>query len=136
MGTQGRDPAYPAICAQINSAFEIRDLLEYIGWHPAKLVRNGEIYMAMCPIHRETLFRTLVLNPRNNTYVCKHGGCPGSIPADFLDLLIRVKGKSLPEVIEEAIDHFGADYFRLSPAHETMIRKLAAEARLRGTEPS
>lgn len=128
------DQAYPDICAQVNKAFEVAELIDYINWHPTKLVRTGDVYLAFCPIHRDTLFRTLVLNPRNNTYHCKHGGCPGSAPADFIDLLTRMKGLTIPEVIMDAISHFGPEYFRLSEKQVAVVEKLAAMARAgRGT---
>jgi hypothetical protein len=123
------DQSYPEICALVNGAFDVRDLVEFIGWHPKKLVRTGDIYVALCPIHRDTIFRTLVINPRNNTYHCKHGGCPGNAPADFIDLITRVRGTTIPEVIEAVIAHFGADYFRLTERQLVVVGRLADAAR-------
>lgn len=119
--------SYANICAQVNSAFEVRQLMEYIGWNADKIVRTGDVYFAHCPIHRDPVFRTLVLNPRNNTYHCKHVNCSGNRPSDFLDLLTRVTHKSLPEVIQESVNHFGADYFRLTPKQLAVIEDLVRQ---------
>lgn len=121
--------AYSAICAQVNSGFEIVRLMEYIGWYPDKLIRYGDVYITVCPIHRDEVFRTLVLNPRNNTYHCKHVNCPGNRPSDFLDLLVRVQNTTMPEAIQDAIKHFGAEYFRLNPKQVRLIDELVRLAR-------
>lgn len=110
----------------MNAAFEIRALVEYLQWHPDKLKREGDVYLGLCPIHRDTIFRTLVLNPRNNTYHCRHMACPGHAPADFLDLLCRVRGESLPTAMLHAAAHFGQEYFRLSDSQLRILRELAA----------
>lgn len=125
---------YATICAQVNAAFDVRALVEYLGWHAGKLVRRGDVFAGLCPIHQDTVFRTLVLNPRNNTYHCEHGNCPGNSPSDFLDLLVKVSGKSIPEVIADAVDHFGADYFRLSERQIAVVRELVVVAKSRQGE--
>jgi hypothetical protein len=119
------DPALAPICALINSGFEVRELVAYIGWHPEKLVRSGDVYLALCPLHRETVFRTLVLNPRNNTYHCKHQLCPGANPADFVDLLVRWRQQPLGVVLNDVMEHFDADYFRLNGKQVRLIRLAA-----------
>lgn len=129
------DFSYSAICAQVNSAFEVRGFADYIGWHAEKMVRQGDVFRMYCPIHGETVFRTLVLNPRNNTYHCEHTACPGHHAADFLDLLCKVQNKSLPEVIQDAVDHFGAEYFRLNERQLKVLGKLVEEARMLAGEP-
>lgn len=123
------DNGYANICAQVNSSFEVRQLMEYIGWKHDKIVRSGDVFLAHCPIHRDEVFRTLVLNPRNNTYQCKHVNCAGNRASDFLDLLTKVCAKTGPEVIEDAIAHFGADYFRLTSRQVGVIKELVLQAR-------
>jgi hypothetical protein len=123
------EPNYATICAQVNAALEIRALVKFINWHPDRLIREGDVYLALCPIHREPLFRTLVLNPRSNTYHCKHVACAGHQPGDFLDLLARVGNSTLPEVLADLTEHFGADYFRLSKAQVSLIHDLVAQVR-------
>jgi len=128
-GLTVNEGAYSAICAQINSGFEIQKLVQYIGWKPDKMVRSGDVYLVHCPIHQDSVFRTLVLNPRNNTYHCKHVNCAGNRPSDFLDLLVKVFNKSLPEVIHDVVTHFGPEYFRLSTKQVAIIGELVKVAR-------
>lgn len=123
------DSSYASICARVNSGLNVHLMMEHIGWYPEKIVRQGEIYRALCPIHREEVFRTLVLNPRNNTYHCEHQQCLGKHPADFLDLLSKVFDLTLPEVIKRMVDEFGAEQFRLSDRQVQTIERLAEEAR-------
>lgn len=121
--------SYPAICAQMNSALEIRALVNFLNYQPEKLKREGDIFLAMCPIHRDTVFRTLVLNPRNNTYQCRYQACPGNHAADFLDLVVRVQRVTLPEAIDALVKHFGPSYFRLNISQLETIAGLLAMVR-------
>lgn len=127
------DSSYALICAQVNSSFDVRHLIEYLSWFPDKLIRSGDIYLALCPIHHDEVFRTLALNPRNNTYHCTHVNCAGNHPADFLDLIVKVFNKSLAEVILDVTNHFGPDYFRLSPKQVNLINELVKLERSQGT---
>lgn len=118
------DDSYPSICAQVNSAFQVGQLMQYVNWHPDKIVRNGDIFLAYCPIHRDEVFRTLALNPRNNTYQCRHVNCAGHHPADFLDLLQKLSNKPLPEVILDAAAYFTPQYFRLTDRQIVVLQGL------------
>lgn len=121
----GRDIAYASICAQMNSALNPREVIEYLQYHPDKVVRSGEVYVALCPIHRETVFRTLMLNPRNNTYLCRYSSCAGNNASDFLDLIVRVTGKELAAAMLELAAHYGVAKFSLTERQLTTLRKLA-----------
>lgn len=120
---------FSTICAQMNAAFDVNGLVEFIGWYPEKCIRSGDVYLVLCPIHRDEVFRTMVLNPRNNTYHCKHVNCIGNRPSDFLDLLVKVRNKPLAQVIQEAVKHFGADYFRLSQRQLQLIEEQVSKER-------
>lgn len=119
--------SYAQICAQMNASLDLRAVMEYVGWWPDKLVRNGDVWLGLCPIHKEEVFRTLVLNPRNNTYECKHVNCAGNSPADLLDLVVKTSGKTLPEVLMDMIGHFGAEHFRLTEKQLEFIGDLVRQ---------
>ncbi|MCC5875362.1 MAG: hypothetical protein JJU11_03985 [Candidatus Sumerlaeia bacterium] len=121
--------SYAQICAQVNAALDVRRVVEYIGWETEKLVRSGDIYLGMCPIHHEKMFRTLELNPRNNTYECKHVNCPGNAPSDLLDLIVKSSRKSLPEVLLNLANHFGPDQFRLTDRQMEFLADLVNQVR-------
>ncbi|CAN5450300.1 hypothetical protein BH09SUM1_BH09SUM1_06240 [soil metagenome] len=120
----GYEVNYGSICAQVNASLDVESLIGYVNWHPDKLVRSGDVYHALCPIHRETIFRTLTLNPRNNTYHCKHVNCPGNYTSDFLDLIVKVSGKSLPEVMMGLVQSFGPERFRLTSRQMKILDEL------------
>lgn len=121
----GRDIAYASICAQMNSAITAQEVMEYLQYHPDKVVRSGEVYLALCPIHGETVFRTLVLNPRNNTYQCRYSSCAGNNASDFLDLIVRVTGKELAMAMLDLVAHYGAPKFSLTERQLATLGKLA-----------
>jgi hypothetical protein len=120
---------YSAICAQVNSGLEINDLLTYLNWYPEKLIRQGDVFITLCPIHQDTIFRTLVINTRNKTYCCKHVHCPGNHPSDYLDLLVKARQLPLPKVLDDVIEHFGPEYFRLSDKQVQAVKGLVQQIR-------
>lgn len=113
----------------MNSALEIRALVQFLSYMPERLKREGDVFVAMCPVHRDEVFRTLVLNPRNNTYHCRYQACPGHHAADFLDLVVRVQRVTLPEAIDNLVKHFGPSYFRLNISQLETIAGLLAMVR-------
>lgn len=121
--------SYPAICAKVNQAFDARQFLSFLNYKPEMARRNGDVWLAMCPIHKETVFRTLVINPRNNTYHCENHSCPANKPGDFIDLYCKARNLTIPESIRELVNHFGAEYFGLTPKQLSVIDDLVQQVR-------
>jgi hypothetical protein len=119
------DRISPNICAQVNAALESRQVLEYLEWFPEKMIRSGDIYLAYCPIHKDKLFRTLALNPRNNTCHCHHMDCPQNQTSDFLELIVKASGKTIAQVIRDLVVRFGADQFNLAEGQMRFINEMA-----------
>ncbi len=116
-----------SIRARVNAGFTAVELIRFIGWHPDRIQKLGDVYLALCPIHRDSIFRTLQLNPRNNTYQCRHTSCSGYAPADYIDLLIKVQKISPAEVILAAVNEFGLEYFHLNDEQFQVIKDQAEQ---------
>ena len=109
---------FTSLCARINSSLEVKKVIEHVGFHPDKAVKAGGLWRLFCPIHGEEIFRTLVLNPRRNTYHCEHTACPAHQPGDMIDLLARVKRTSREYIVGELLAEYGAQRLRLTPQQE------------------
>lgn len=107
-------PHYASICAQVNAELRVPQVIEFIGWHPERLVKFDDVYLALCPIHGDKVFRTLVLNPHGNTYQCRHVNCPGNSPSDLIDLVAQAFNETMPEALARLVEHFGAEAFGLN----------------------
>jgi DNA primase len=105
---------FSALCARINSALDIRELIDLIGYYPNRAIKVGGLWRTLCPVHNETIFRTLVINPRRNTYHCEHGVCPAHQPGDLIDLLAKARGCSRAKAVNELLQRIGSEKLRLT----------------------
>ncbi len=117
-------PHYASICAKVNAELRVPQVIEFIGWYPERLVKFEDVYLALCPIHGDKVFRTLVLNPNGNTYQCRHVNCPAGSPSDLIDLVARCFGESMPEALARLVDHFGPDAFGLSESELAVLAEI------------
>lgn len=120
---------FSAACARINSSLDVKEYIDLLGYYPEKAVRSGGLWRLFCPLHKDTLFRTLVINPRRNTYHCEYSLCTIHQPGDLIDLLARVRGGTLEQAVVELHERFGAEKLRLSAVQDANLRELADSLR-------
>ncbi|MDK2973492.1 MAG: zinc finger protein [Candidatus Sumerlaeota bacterium] len=118
------DREFSAVCARINSSLDVKEFIRLLGYYPEKAIRAGGLWRLFCPIHGDTLFRTLVVNPRRNTYHCEYSLCSIHQPGDLVDLLTKVRGCTREEAVAELYERFGADQLRLSATQDANLRDL------------
>lgn len=116
------DKEFLALCARINAALDARDLIQIIDYHADKAIRSGGLYRMYCPIHGDTVFRTLLLNPRRNTVHCEYSACAAHQPMDFIELLARCRGCSRPKAVVELIETLGPQKLKLNEDQEGFLR--------------
>ena len=71
---------------KINSLLKVDAVLMEIGYRTDTINTQGENIRCFCPIHRETLFRSLTVNSTKNTYKCGFTQCSGFMGGDLIDL--------------------------------------------------
>lgn len=126
-GRRMNDREFDNLCARINSSLDVKEFIDLLGYHADKAIRTAGLWRMFCPIHGDTLFRTLVINPRRNTYHCEYSLCAIHKPADLVDLLARVRGVAREAAVGELLDRFGAQHLRLTATQEVMLREHVAQ---------
>jgi len=116
---------FSALCARVNAALDVKQVVALIGYYPERAIQVAGLWRLFCPIHQETVFRTLVINPRRNTYHCEHTLCAAHQPGDLIDLLAKVHNKTRSQVVVDLMETVGQDVLRLSEDQEKLLREYA-----------
>lgn len=78
---------YPEnVIAEINSRIDIARLMKLIDYRSDKIQDSGETLKGFCPIHRESVFRTLIIDKSQHTFRCMYGLCDGSEGGNLIQL--------------------------------------------------
>lgn len=117
---------FEALCARMNAALDVQDVIQLIDYESERAIRVAGLWRMFCPIHGDTLFRTLVINPRRNTYHCEYSPCEAHQPGDLLDLLMKVRKMTREEIVSELLELYGAQRLRLSHTQESILRHYLA----------
>ncbi|RMH25559.1 MAG: AAA family ATPase [Candidatus Hydrogenedentota bacterium] len=100
-------PYSEKVIAEVNSQLDIRQLLELIGYRPDKLQESAETIRGFCPIHRETVFRTLIIDKGKRTFRCMYGLCKGASGGTLVDLYALSREIPLEDALKELVEKFG-----------------------------
>lgn len=93
----------------IRAALEPEPLLRAINYRPETIQVIGHTIKSFCPIHRESIFRTLIIDSQSRTYRCTNKSCPGNEGGDMIDLYARAKGIGYDEALPELAGAFGVE---------------------------
>lgn len=85
---------------QLEQIIPLEDLLQGINYQVDKIQRAPEKWKCFCPIHKETIFRSLTIQVAKRTFQCGFRQCPGHRGGSLLDLYRLACGKSETETIE------------------------------------
>lgn len=70
------------VCERVDPAA----LLQRIGYATDKIQAAGDSIKAFCPIHKDTRFRSLLVDSKKHTFKCTIKTCPGYSGGNMLDL--------------------------------------------------
>jgi tetratricopeptide (TPR) repeat protein len=112
---------------RILSEIDALDVLEFIDFHPETISRDGSRVRAACPIHRDAVFRTLVVEHGGHVYRCSKVDCPGHEGGDLIDLLARSRRLLYDEALRLLIDEFQLDVDL--PEDSAALAEVMAEVR-------
>src|SRR5690349_18550474 len=93
------------------------DVLYEIGIPEHDQTRDGIMLACPCPIHHDTINKTLKIDLRNNHYKCDWHQCSGSRGGDFLDLYCKAK----PCTLREGIDFWTKKLSLIPSSQETLV---------------
>src|SRR5690349_10246456 len=76
----------PEILSEINKRLDVRRLMQSIDYRFDKYQDGPKTAKGFCPIHREGLFRNLVVDVEARTFRCQYTKCPGSKGGNLVSL--------------------------------------------------
>src|SRR5579862_5718830 len=82
---------------QVNRLLKAEEILKEISYRTDTIHLQGENIRCFCPIHKESVFRSLSINIIRNTYKCGYTLCDGFHGDILLDLYARAKGVTREE---------------------------------------
>ncbi len=94
---------------KIRKAVQPEELLRKINYRPETIQRAGQTVKSFCPIHRDPIFRTLVIDADAWSYRCTNKQCPGKDGGDLIDLYARSRAVTYEEALLEMAKLFGIE---------------------------
>ncbi len=85
---------------------EALDVLEYIDYHPESMVLDRGKIRCFCPIHGETVFRTLVVDEAKRSFRCAREDCPGTEGGDIVALAAWSLRMDYDTVLRRLVEEF------------------------------
>lgn len=119
---------FDVLCARVNAAIDVQKFITLLGYHPDRAIQSMGLWRMYCPVHGDTLFRTLVINPRRNTCHCDHTNCAAHGPSDLIDLLAKVRQTTRAGAVLELIAHIEADRLTMTEDQEQLVRLFLTTA--------
>jgi len=82
----------PDTIAQIMRYLDGRAVLRVLDYKKdtIELKESGDLH-CYCPIHKDNIFRTLIISNGNKTYRCNYNFCPGNKGGDLIDLVAKAR---------------------------------------------
>lgn len=90
---------------EINERTDAVQLLNRLGYAADKLQIVGDSIKAFCPIHKDTRFRSLLIDAPKHTYKCTLKTCAGFAGGTLVDLFAKVRKL---DVVPAAVEMVGA----------------------------
>ena len=87
------------IIDKINLHLDVETVLFYLNYRTNTLEQRGAVVKCFCPIHQDTIIRSLSIDPMKKTFRCKFTQCPGSRGGTLFELYQMATKKDKLETI-------------------------------------
>lgn len=84
---------------EVNIQLDILRLMEAIGYRFDKYHDGAKQGKGFCPIHREGIFRNLVIDKEERTFKCQYQQCPGSQGGTLVSLFAQARGIDIDSAV-------------------------------------
>jgi tetratricopeptide (TPR) repeat protein len=74
---------------KLNSKLDALEVLKAINYRTDTITTHNHTIRCFCPLHKETVFRTLTVNSQKKTYKCGFTSCEGFVEHDLLELYAK-----------------------------------------------
>lgn len=91
---------------EVLGAIQVSALLQRVNYRTDTIQEIGDTIKCFCPIHKEAVFRTLIINSREKTYRCSYNLCAGNKGGDLIDFYAKTKGKDYDEALQDLVEQF------------------------------
>lgn len=86
---------------EFNRNLDPHDLLRKMGFADEAIADEGGIIRLYCPIHKDQIRRSLIIEKRDNWYQCQYKSCPAHGGGALVQLLALYLGVDVPEAIRQ-----------------------------------
>lgn len=100
---------FQELIEHINSAIDAEGVLYKINYNVESIQQSGAFIKAFCPIHKETMIRSLIIDPGRRRFRCNYNNCPGSKGGTFFELYCLATGSSEEEAAKFWCKELGID---------------------------
>jgi len=87
----------------LREKIEILPVLKAINYRLDMIQEVGEAVKCFCPIHKEAVFRTLVIDKKTRRYRCSYSLCPGNKGGDLIELCAQAFKIEYDEAVQRLI---------------------------------
>lgn len=98
-----------SLIEDVRRRLDAADVLRKINYRPEMIQNAGDGLKCFCPIHKETIFRTLLVDAKAGRYRCSNFSCAGAGGGDLIDLYARSSGMGYEQAMVELANAFGID---------------------------
>lgn len=97
-------PFYPPeILEEVNRRVSVRALMQAINYRFDKYQEGPKSGKGFCPIHREGLFRNLVIDLESRTFRCQYTQCPGSKGGSLVSLFSQASNLDMDAAVRRLV---------------------------------
>jgi len=101
---------YPEkIIKDVLKKLDVKTVLKMIDYRTDTIQEIGDTIKCFCPIHKEQVFRTLIINPKDKTFRCSYSLCPGNKGGDLLNLYSLAKGLDYDQGVTQLVKEMKID---------------------------
>ncbi|MCX7045943.1 MAG: DnaA/Hda family protein [Candidatus Sumerlaeota bacterium] len=91
------------IVKQVLAKLDARTILKIINYRHDTIQEAGGFVRCFCPIHKETVFRTLSIDSQTSLFKCSYNLCPGAKGGDLIALFARSKGADYDDALRALV---------------------------------
>jgi len=94
------------VVKRVLDSLDAEAVLKKINYRPTTIQKRDDQLRCFCPIHKETVFRTLVVQCNDNRYRCSYTLCAGARGGDLIDLYALSAGMDYDDAMRDLAASF------------------------------
>ncbi len=91
------------IIQQVLEQLDVIKVLELVNYRTDTIQHYRETIKCFCPIHKELVFRTLLINTKDKSFKCLQSLCPGNKGGDLISFYALSRGLDYDTALMELV---------------------------------